>query len=157
NDEPSLPGIVQTPPFERRVIQRLVRGLHNVQQAEASENPGIIAENYQTGFNANMCEALIDLIGGTSNRLSIDVAWSPEWHPSSDVPQKPTFHFKPVTIEIVKDAATVLRQAETAREFDILGIVTCLKSEHNPADLLDDSSPREIVVQWNSADFGALN
>jgi hypothetical protein len=157
NDEPPLPGIAQTPPFERRVIQRLVRGLHDVQQAEATENPGIIAENYERGFNANMCEALVDLITGTSDRLAIEVAWSPEWHPSSDVPSAPTFHIKPVTIEIVKDAANSLRHAETARELNILGKVIRLKSEHNPADLLDLTSPREIVVQWVSDEFGPLN
>lgn len=157
NDEPPLPGIAQAPPFERRVIQRLVRGLHDVQQAEATENPGVIAENYERGFNANMCEALVDLISGTSDRLTIEVAWSPEWHPSADVPSAPAFHIKPVTIEIVKDAANSLRHAETAREINILGKVIRLKSEHNPADLLDLTSPREIVVQWTSDEFGQLN
>lgn len=157
NDEPSFPGIAQAPPFERRVIQRLVRGLHDVQKAEATANPGIIAENYERGFNANMCEALVDLITGTTDRLAIEVAWSPEWRPSSDVPSAPVFHIKPVTIEIVKDAASSLRRAETARELVILGKVIRLKSEHNPADLLDLTSPREIVVQWMSDEFGPLN
>lgn len=157
NDEPPLPGIPQTPPFERRVIQRLVRGLHDVQKAEATENPGIIAENYERGFNANMCEALVDLISGTSDRLAIEVAWSPEWRPSPDVPSAPVFHIKPVTVEIVRDAANSLRRAETARELDILGKVIRLKSEHNPADLLDLTSPREIVIQWMSDEFGPLN
>lgn len=39
----------------------------------------------------------------------------------------------------------------------IVGTVTRLKSEHNPADLLDISSPREVVVQWNSLEYGPLN
>ncbi|MCA1547413.1 hypothetical protein I6F36_11360 [Bradyrhizobium sp. BRP19] len=157
NDEPPLPGMAQTPPFERRVIQRLVRGLHDVQKAEASENPGIIAENYERGFNANMCEALVDLISGTSDRLAIQVAWSPEWRPSPDVSSAPVFHIKPVTVEIVRDAASSLRRAETAQEREILGKVIRLKSEHNPADLLDLTSPREIVIQWMSDEFGPLN
>ena len=64
---------------------------------------------------------------------------------------------KPSTIELVRDAAISLRRVETARPYTISGPVIRLKSEHNPADLLDVSSPREIVVQWNSADFGQLN
>lgn len=91
NDEPSFPGVVQQPPFERRVIQRLVRGLRDIQQAETAENPGIIAENYQTGFNANMCDALVELVEKTSDRLKIEVAWSPEWSPPSDVQPTPSF------------------------------------------------------------------
>jgi hypothetical protein len=138
-------------------VQRLVRGLSNIRLAELSENPSIIAENYQTGFNANMCDALIELVEKTSDRLKIEVAWSPEWIPAPDVLDAPTFAMKPSTIELVRDAAISLRRVETARPYTISGPVIRLKSEHNPADLLDVSSPREIVVQWNSADFGQLN
>ena len=61
NDEPSLPRSARSSAFsERRVVQQLVRGLSNIRLAELSENPSIIAENYQTGFNANMCDALIE-------------------------------------------------------------------------------------------------
>lgn len=157
NDEPAFPGVTQTPPFERRVVQRIVRGLHDVRQAEASDNPGVIAEHYQTGFNANMCEAFADLIAGTTDQLRIEVAWSPEWTPTPDVQPDPIFQIRPSTLEIVREAATSLRKAETAKERSIVGPITRLKSEHNPADLLDISSPREIVVQWNSSEFGVLN
>jgi hypothetical protein len=157
NDEPSLSVVPEAPPFERRVVQRLVRGLSDIRLAERSENPGIIAENYQTGFNANMCDALIELVEKTNDRLKIEVAWSPEWRPAPDVLAAPTFEMKPSTIELVRDAAISLRRVETARPYTISGTVIRLKSEHNPADLLDVSSPREIVVQWNSADFGQLN
>lgn len=157
NDEPSFPGVAQSPPFERRVVQRLVRGLHDVREAEASENPSIIAENYQRGFNANMCDAFVELVDKTSDRLAIQIAWSPEWTPPFDVPPVPTFHIQPSTLAIIQDASNSLRRAETAKHYTLVGTVIRLKSEHNPADLLDVSSPREIVLQWNSPDFGQLN
>jgi hypothetical protein len=138
-------------------VERLVRGLHHIRDAEASENPTVIAERYQTGFNANMCDALLDLIEKTSDRLKLEFAWSPEWRPALDVLDIPTFAIKPSTIELVRDAAISLRRIETARNYTVVGTVIRLKSEHNPSDLLDLTSPREIVLQWNSADFGQLN
>jgi hypothetical protein len=157
NDEPSFPGVAQPPPFERRVVQRLVRGLSTIRLAEATENPAIIAENYQTGFNANMCDALVELVEQTTDRLKFEVAWSPEWHPAEDVSGLNSFAILPSTVGLVRDAATSLRRVETARSFTVLGKVVRLKSEQNPADLLDLSSPREVVLQWNSPDFGSLN
>ena len=156
NDEPSLPVVDQVPPFERRVVQRLVRGFTNIKIAEDSENSGIIAEHFRTGFNANMCDALIDLLEKTTDRLKFEIAWSPEWQPPADISQVGTFAIKPSTIELVRDAARSLRRVETARNYTVVGQVIRLKSEHNPADLLD-LSPREVVLQWNSPDFGALN
>jgi hypothetical protein len=157
NDEPSLSIVPQVPPFERRVVQRLVRGLNTIKLAEATENPGVIAESYQTGFNANMCDALIELVEQTSDRLRFEVAWSPEWHPASDILQTSAFSIKPSTVGLVRDAAASLRRVKTAQNSTVVGTVIRLKSEHNPADLLDLTSPREIVVQWNSPDFGYLN
>jgi hypothetical protein len=157
NDEPSLSVFDQVAPFERRVVQRIARGLNTIQLAEASGNPGLIAENFRTGFNANMCDALVDLVHETSDRLRFEIAWSPEWQPSSDILQNATFAIKPSTVELVRDAAASLRRVDPARNYTVLGQVIRLKSEHNPADLLDLSSPREIVIQWSSADYGYLN
>lgn len=157
NDEPSLAVVEQIAPFERRVVQRLVRGFNNIKLAEASESAAVIAENYRTGFNANMCDALVDLLEKTTDRLKFEIAWSPEWHPPSDVLEINAFAMKPSTTELVRDAARTLRRVETARNYTVIGKVIRLKSEHNPADLLDLSSPREVVLQWNSTEFGALN
>jgi hypothetical protein len=157
NDEPSLPVMAEVAPFERRVVQRLVRGLSSVRLAEATENPNVIAESYHTGFNANVCDALLELVEKTTDRLRIEVVWSPEWLPAIDVLDIPTFSIGPSTVELVRDAANSLRQIEAARHCTIVGTVIRLKSEHNPADLLDVSSPREIVVQWDSREFGLLN
>jgi hypothetical protein len=157
NDEPSLSVVDPVPPFERRVVQRLVRGFNTIKLAEISENPSVIAENFRTGFNANMCDALLDLLKKTTDRLKFEIAWSPEWQPASDISQSNAFAIKPSTVELVQDAARSLRRVETARNYTVVGKVIRLKSEHNPADLLDLSSPREVVLQWNSADFGLLN
>jgi hypothetical protein len=104
-----------------------------------------------------MCDALLDLLEKTTDRLKFEIAWSIEWHPPSDISQSNAFAIKSSTIELVRDAATSLRRVETARNYTVVGKVIRLKSEHNPADLLDLSSPREVVLQWDSADFGALN
>jgi hypothetical protein len=102
----------------------------------------------EQGSNANMCDALVDLLEKTTDRLKFEIAWSPEWHPPSDVLEINAFAMKPSTTELVRDAAGTLRRVETARNYTVVGKVIRLKSEHNPADLLDLSSSREVVLQY---------
>lgn len=156
NDEPSLSVFDQPAPFERRVVQRLARGLHAILLAEKSRNPAIIADGFKDGFNANMCDALVDLAQETTERIKFEIAWSPEWTPSPDV-QASSYAINPSTIEVIREAAVLLRRVDTATVRTIVGKVTRLKSEHNPSDLLDVSSPREIVIQWGTAEHGNLN
>jgi len=72
DDEPSLEVVEQIPPFERRVIQRLARGFQNIHEAELADDSSIITSNFASGFNANMCEALADLIEKTTDRLKFE-------------------------------------------------------------------------------------
>ncbi len=87
NDEPSLSAFEQPAPFERRVIQRLARGLKNIEAAERADDSTILARDFASGFNANMCDAFVDLLEQTSDKLKFVFAWSPEWLPSPDIGQ----------------------------------------------------------------------
>ena len=49
-----------------------------------------------------------------------------------------------------------MRRSYISRVRTITGQVTRLKSEHNPADLLDFSSPREIVIEGNSDELTSI-
>jgi hypothetical protein len=156
NDEPSLPAFEQPAPFERRVIQRLARGLKNIEAAQRADDSTVLAREFSNGFNANMCDAFADLVAQTSDRLKFVFAWSPEWHPSPDLAQIESYSIDPATVPIVRDAAEKMRQSYISRVRTITGQVTRLKSEHNPADLLDLSSPREIVIEGNSDELTSI-
>lgn len=49
-------------PVQRRIVNRIIMGLHNIEEARRTEDYRIISDNYETGFNVNMCTAIIDLL-----------------------------------------------------------------------------------------------
>lgn len=48
--------------FGRDVLVRIFRGLKNTVEAVNEESPDPIVENYLSGFNANLCDTLVDLV-----------------------------------------------------------------------------------------------
>ena len=100
-----------------------------------------------------MCDAFVDLLEQTSDKLTFG---SPDWHPSPDIAQIESYSIHPATLSIVRDAAEKMRRSYISRVRTITGQVTSLKSEHNPADLLDFSSPREIVIEGNSDELTSI-
>jgi uncharacterized protein (DUF2249 family) len=157
NAEPTLLPEQQIAPFERRVVQRLVRGFQMIERAERDENVSIITDGYRSGFNANMCEDFAELIENTTDTIRFQVLWSPEWRPPPDLVGTSTFEVHPNTLEIVSAAASSLRRQETNLPRTVVGRVIRLRSDHDPSDLLDTSTPREINLIWESEEFGPLN
>jgi hypothetical protein len=157
NDEPTISGIEQHPPFERRVIQRIVRGIRTVEIAAGREDPAEITSTYKTGFSANMCDdfaAIMELSSGSA--ISFELSLSPEWKVPPDVAQHARMEVRPDRVEVVKEAAKQLRKQEFDRNRVLVGRVTRLKSDQDPSDFLHPDG-REITLMWDSPDLGPLN
>jgi hypothetical protein len=103
-----------------------------------------------------MCEALADLIEKTTDRLKFEFNWSPEWRPSSDLSSANVYNMRPKTLSVITDAAKTLRRADAIRDRLVTGQIVRLRSEHDPSDLSDASSPREISVNWINDEFGSI-
>jgi hypothetical protein len=157
NDQPTFLPEERIAPFERRVVQRLFRGFQLIERAEQAENLSIITEGYRSGFHANMCEDLADLIENTTDKIKFQVVWSPEWRPAPDILGSSTFEVRPNTLQTVSEAANSLRRQETTLPRTIVGRVIRLRSDHDPSDLLDTTLPREINVIWENEEFGELS
>jgi len=71
--DPTLPFDV---PFERRVTERIVRGVAQVGRAVASRDAASLAEAWKVGLNANMCEALLKLRAPGEAALEFSARWS---------------------------------------------------------------------------------
>lgn len=149
-------GIEAAPPFERKVFERLARGLQTIDDAVIARSVSPIQENYTDGLNANICEELIalsEILDGAD--IFFDFTWSPQIRPPKQPPSEKTFILTPRKVEILQDAARNLRIEEANVERSIYGLVYQLRSEGNPnEDLLGE---REVVVRWLSEDRGQLN
>lgn len=159
-------------PFERRVMQRLLRGLRSLRTAAAHDDPAIIYKQYTVGFSANTCERLIELVQeADADTISFGFVFSPEVRSSGDIGQD-QFHFDvgAVQLALLEAAGKVMRDNANETPVVIQGYVTQLRSESGLTDLFVDSyferpgypskmprHGREITVQWKSAEFGELN
>ncbi|MFM9940486.1 MAG: hypothetical protein ACKVP7_13445 [Hyphomicrobiaceae bacterium] len=158
NKAPTLDVIEQTPPFERRVMQRIARGLKTVQTAVNEQDVAPIMENFRTGLSANMCEELVDLSDSIKGeRLAFEFAFSPEWRVSPDIVIGARFEVSGAHVELIKDAAKRLRLQDFERDRTINGRIVRLKSDKDPSDLLNPMGSREITISWESEDFGEIN
>ncbi len=97
-------------PLERRIMERIVRGLGNAQQAIQYNDIGSMVENYRLGFNANLCETLATMMQTSGMTIEYSVIWSPELRPSDDIQS-----FQPICLnheahQILSDAARALRK-----------------------------------------------
>lgn len=158
NDEPTMDGVDQEPPFERKVVQRIARGLKAVVAARAADDPSLLVQDYGSGLNANMAEELADVIeitGGAT--VSFGLSLSLEWRSPPDLQPQSQVEVGPGCIDVMREAARRLRQQEIDRNRVISGRITKLKSEDDPSDFLQPGGGREVVVKWRSPDLGDLN
>ncbi len=130
-------------PLERRVLERITRGFISTRQAERNQNSQEISERFSRGFNANMCNAALEMLKDIRNgEVIYDVSWSSTVKASDDVA-----HIEPVvlhrgTIYYLQDAAKYLEKA--GRE-DLKGLRTI---EGLVIGLsYDGQGTREIIVQ----------
>ncbi|MCW2395306.1 MULTISPECIES: hypothetical protein [unclassified Sphingobium] len=158
NDQIALFGIATSPPFERRVIQRLTRGLKLVAEAVAADSTAPITSSPSVGFSANVCEQLASLVEQTSQGgIAFDFSFSPEWS-SQDLPSEPreSFFVGRPQVEVIKAAAKELRSQIQSWTETVYGRVTRLATAADPSDLTDLMGDREVAILWSSEELGDI-
>ena len=154
---PPLFDIEQPPPFERRVVQRVARGLSDICEAVQRDDLAIVVNDVGSGFSANACERFANLVEETARTgMSFAISFSPEWPPAPDLLQKREFQVGPRHVEITREAAKSLRSQPVKREEEVFGRVIRLQSEADPSDLLTPTGEREVVIQWSAEDLGDI-
>jgi hypothetical protein len=155
NLQPPLPGLPTEPPFERRVIRRLARGLSAVSEAAASDSTAPIVSSLREGFSANVCEQFATLVEETSHSaLMFEFSFSPEWRLEDDYQGDQTFLLGPAHVEAIRAAAKELRADVKASDETVFGRVIRLASEADPSDLTDIMGEREVAILWSSEALG---
>ena len=157
NSAPALFDIQQPPPFERRVVQRLARGIGHIVEAVRREDVGILTGDVSTGLNANAYEQFADLVDETARTgMTFSFSFSPEWPPEADLPARTDLQVGPQHVEITRDAARSLRAAPTTRLEVLFGRIVRLQTEADPSDLITVAENREVVIQWSAEDLGDI-
>ena len=107
-------------------------------------------------MSANMCDEVVGLIEDTGiSKLEISVAFSPEWGSESGEPSH-AFRVERRYMDLLKEASSRLRRAELPREETVIGRIVRLETDGNPSDIFNDKAGREIVLSWDSGEYGHI-
>ncbi len=156
--QPELPEMQPKAPFERRVIQRLVRGLQHVDDAVKEDSTGPIVRSSRDGLNANVCEFLATLVEQTAHSSMVfKFSLSPEWRAEDPLMNGATFTLGAAHVEVVRSAAKQMRSMNKSSEETIAGRVIRLASQIDPSDLTDYLGNREVAISWASPEMGDIN
>ncbi|WP_281868562.1 hypothetical protein [Brevibacillus parabrevis] len=98
-------------PLNRRILKRIQVGLNEINEAVRSGDISKVLDGYKTGFNANMCEALLQMDANEAEyQIEYTVQWSPSLEPPSNIPD--TIVFEPHLFLPLKELAKQLRNSE---------------------------------------------
>ena len=138
-------------PMQRKVLERITRGFLFVKSAQQKQNPEEISQNFEQGFNANMCKAVVDMLQEMQDtQVVYSVSWSPRLPPSQDVAQIAPILLDRETSRYLQEAAQYLEQtADKDLEEDrtLEGLIISLSSE----------KPNERIVTISSEEWGKIS
>jgi hypothetical protein len=138
-------------PTERRVMERIVRGLMTAREATAERDLSLLVKGYSDGFNANMCEAIVALSKNRTMPIEYNVLWSPKLTPSEDVKVPGDILLREMGYLYLEEAARELKGLEP-EQVTVIGPVKGLSSRDDP--LGSRRTPRSIVVRWTNRPEG---
>jgi hypothetical protein len=140
-----IPEIGISAPFERQVVDRVFEGLEIVEKATNSGSSSIIVDNIVNGFNANMCDAIVEISEEIEAvEVAYNFAWSPIVPVSSPIKAAKIFVLTSGTYRILEDAARQLKDSIDELDTTIVGSVTILKAP--PGFLVHEESVRTVTI-----------
>ena len=137
-------------PAERRVVERIIRGVSIADSAFQSGDIGEIVDNYDSGLNSNMCEAFASLSDHGQMRLGVSVQWSPKATLSSDLSEEEV-EVHEGHAQMLSVAADELRRT-SSRVVEVQGHVVGLTSPENPS--MAGRRPKTAIVKWENRPDG---
>jgi hypothetical protein len=152
-----IPGIGAVPSFERRVIERVVRGLSLISPARRANSKDTLLENFGAGLSANMCEAiagLVDVTQGTGIEFSFELSSSVTSSLNSAAKQR--VKLDAGDAEFLRNVALAMREKRAVRYSEFSGRVVALKTHSIPGDLTDLQDARQIVMAADIQSLGEI-
>lgn len=123
--QPPAPG---TPPLPRRVTERIMRGLGQLDRAVLDGRPDALLSGYREGLNANMCEALLSFREpGAALEMELSVQWSKRLAAPAGLPRRVRLEGR--GFELLDATARTLRAPVEAEEQTFTGEIVRLHRE----------------------------
>ncbi len=134
-------------PLERRVMERIVRGLIITFEAVNKNDLSVLIDKYPSGFNSNMCRSILK-ISDRHKEIEYEILWSPKIRLSEDIISLNDFLLNEKHYEYLDKAARELCNVEPPKIIEMIGHVYGVSSKGDP--LKFDSTPRFVIVRWEN-------
>lgn len=145
--DPEEPEFV---PSQRRVMERILRGLVVTEQATREHNHAELLESYKLGFNANMCRAIVNMATKRKLDLEYSVSWSPKIPVAPDLSGVGLIRLSDSSYANLDFVAKELKELSPEQVL-LRGLVTDLSSKGNP---FGTETSREVIVKWTNRTDG---
>ena len=139
-------------PFSRRVFERLGNGLRTIDDAIKQRSTTPIVENYETGLNSRMCDALSEISANGRCEYSIDIDWASMMVPPEHLLDIPSVEVTPEVVEMLDEASLKLKHVPPS-PFSLTGYVANL---HCISDPKQDDVHRKILIVHDHSKYGRI-
>ncbi|MDD0841776.1 hypothetical protein [Pseudomonas sp. Gutcm_11s] len=140
------------PPSERKIIERVARGLSLLGKAVEFNEPGILLNSYDTALNSKMCDAIAEISLDGRMRYDIEIEWASCIAPSEDIATFRTRRIAEPEVEMLHFVSEQLKIV-TPKADEISGHVVNLHCVDNPSK---DTSRRTISTRTNHDKHGKI-
>lgn len=122
-----------TPPIQRRILERLARGLQLLQESVRRDDPAPLIESYAQALNAKMCDAITEFGCNGESQFDIEISWASSVAPSEEVSSFEKQFIGEHHLSMLNYVSERLKIVEPTPE-RIVGHVVNLHCASNPVD-----------------------
>lgn len=132
-------------PLQRRVMERIVRGLVTTDIATKMDKVTPLVEGYETGFSANMCDAILSMSEDHNMEIVYSIKWSKKYPVAEDLSAVTSVCIKRDHFERLQLASEKLKDIKP--EFvTVEGHIVNLRSPDDPQS--EEEVERKVTVNW---------
>ncbi len=133
-------------PLQRRVMERIARGLATTEEAVRLEDENLLVEGYETGFSANMCDAILSMSDDHNMEIEYSIKWSKKLPVAEDVRSLHSIIVQRHHFECLRAASEKLKHIKP--EFvTIEGHIVSLRSPDDPQS--EEDVERKVTINWH--------
>lgn len=139
---------IEERPFERRVMERIIRSLNLIEKSVMEDNPTLLVDSFDVGLNSKMCESLLEVSQYKTTEVIFEVSWSSKILVPQDIDEeKVSWFLNRKAFDLIEYAAEELKKIEPYTEI-VIGQIVTLHSNRNP--MSEEVFSRQITVKYET-------
>lgn len=131
-------------PFERKVNERIARGLILLEKSVLDSNADLLIENFPSAFNSRMCEAILSISNHSSKSIEIGFDWAEQIVLPSDIREFKNITLNKSHFDIISYTSEKLKEVPP-EEKTISGYIINLHCQNTPSD---DQTKKSILIKY---------